>query len=190
MNSITSRTNRRAMLFRHKINNMLFSKMLYICRIWIIIIYLYFCSVFESIQTLFWTGFGEVDLETFDLPGMKPYTRFWALVIFATYSVINVTIMLNLLIAMMSNSYSVIEVHIPVYFRSLILINHTNVFDYTRTYLVLQIGTIRYRMEVFQGKALAELFRRNPHASLALQRVPHSETVQNDFQFHMEDEEK
>lgn len=67
-------------------------------------------SVFESIQTLFWTGFGEVDLETFDLPGMKSYTRFWSLIIFATYSVINVTIMLNLLIAMMSNSYSVIEV--------------------------------------------------------------------------------
>jgi len=67
--------------------------------------------VFESIHTLFWTGFGEVDLETFDLPGMKPYTRFWALLMFATYSVINVTIMLNLLIAMMSNSYSVIEVY-------------------------------------------------------------------------------
>lgn len=73
--------------------------------------------MFESIQTLFWTGFGEVDLETFDLPGMKPYTRFWALVIFATYSVINVTILLNLLIAMMSNSYSVIEVyHIDFFF--------------------------------------------------------------------------
>uniref|UniRef100_A0A2S2PPL4 Transient-receptor-potential-like protein n=1 Tax=Schizaphis graminum TaxID=13262 RepID=A0A2S2PPL4_SCHGA len=68
-----------------------------------------FGNVFESIHTLFWTGFGEVDLETFDLPGMKPYTRFWALFMFATYSVINVTIMLNLLIAMMSNSYSVIE---------------------------------------------------------------------------------
>ncbi|XP_025422730.1 transient-receptor-potential-like protein isoform X2 [Sipha flava] len=68
-----------------------------------------FGNVFESIQTLFWTGFGEVDLETFDLPGMNSYTRVWALFIFATYSVINVTILLNLLIAMMSNSYSVIE---------------------------------------------------------------------------------
>ncbi|XP_025195999.1 transient-receptor-potential-like protein isoform X2 [Melanaphis sacchari] len=68
-----------------------------------------FGNVFESIQTLFWTGFGEVNLETFDLPGMNPYTRFWALFMFAAYSVINVTIMLNLLIAMMSNSYSVIE---------------------------------------------------------------------------------
>jgi len=76
----------------------------------------HFYSVFESIHTLFWTGFGEVDLETFDLPGMKPYTRFWALFMFATYSVINVTIMLNLLIAMMSNSYSVIEVYIYIFF--------------------------------------------------------------------------
>jgi len=68
-----------------------------------------FGNVFESMHTLFWTGFGEVNLETFDLPGMKSYTKFWALFMFATYSVINVTIMLNLLIAMMSNSYSVIE---------------------------------------------------------------------------------
>ncbi|VVC45285.1 Transient receptor potential channel,Transient receptor ion channel domain,Ion transport domain,Transient [Cinara cedri] len=68
-----------------------------------------FGNVFESIQTLFWTGFGEIDLENFDLPGIKPYTRFWAILMFATYSVINVTIMMNLLIAMMSNSYSVIE---------------------------------------------------------------------------------
>ncbi|XP_050434366.1 transient-receptor-potential-like protein [Adelges cooleyi] len=68
-----------------------------------------FGNLFESLQTLFWTGFGDVGTENFDLPGMKPYTRFWALLIFATYSVINVTILLNLLIAMMSNSYSVIE---------------------------------------------------------------------------------
>lgn len=73
-------------------------------------------SVFEAIQTLFWTGFGEVNLETFDLPGMKPYTRFWALFMFAAYSVINVTILLNLLIAMMSNSYSVIEVYLYLLF--------------------------------------------------------------------------
>lgn len=78
--------------------------------------------MFESIHTLFWTGFGEVDLETFDLPGMKPYTKFWALFMFATYSVINVTIMLNLLIAMMSNSYSVIEVYIFCCHNSLIIL--------------------------------------------------------------------
>lgn len=89
--------------------------------------YLYlFFSVFESIQTLFWTGFGEVDLETFDLPGMNSYTRVWALFIFATYSVINVTILLNLLIAMMSNSYSVIEVNYYVIFITL-LICFTNI---------------------------------------------------------------
>lgn len=55
---------------------------------------------------------------------------------------------------------------------------------------VLRTGTIGRRMEVFQSKALAELFRRNAHASVALQRVPHSETVQNYFRFHMENEEK
>ena len=70
-----------------------------------------FFSLFESIQTLFWTGFGEVDTSNFDLVGIKPYTRFWGLLMFASYSVLNVTVLLNLLIAMMSNSFSVIWVN-------------------------------------------------------------------------------
>lgn len=69
-----------------------------------------FRSLFESIQTLFWTGFGEIDVEKFDLVGINPYTRFWGLLMFAAYLVLNVTVLLNLLIAMMSSSYSVIQV--------------------------------------------------------------------------------
>ncbi|XP_065225839.1 transient-receptor-potential-like protein [Planococcus citri] len=67
-----------------------------------------FGNLFESLQTLFWTGFGEVGVDSFDLAGINPYTRFWALLTFAAYSVLNVTVLLNLLIAMMSNSYSII----------------------------------------------------------------------------------
>lgn len=53
-----------------------------------------------------------VGLETFELEGIKSYTRFWGLLMFGSYSVINVIVLLNLLIAMMSNSYAIIDVNI------------------------------------------------------------------------------
>ena len=51
-----------------------------------------------------------VGLENFELAGIKSYTRFWGLLMFGSYSVINVIVLLNLLIAMMSNSYAMIDV--------------------------------------------------------------------------------
>lgn len=71
-----------------------------------------FYSLFESSQSLFWASFGMVGLETFELEGIKSYTRFWGLLMFGSYSVINVIVLLNLLIAMMSNSYAMIDVGI------------------------------------------------------------------------------
>jgi transient receptor potential cation channel subfamily C member 4 len=44
----------------------------------------------------------------FDLTGIKSFTRFWALLMFGSYSVINIIVLLNMLIAMMSNSYQII----------------------------------------------------------------------------------
>ncbi|CAK9823717.1 Transient-receptor-potential-like protein [Anthophora retusa] len=68
-----------------------------------------FSSLFESCQSLFWASFGGIGIESFELTGIKTYTRFWGLLMFGSYSVINVIVLLNLLIAMMSNSYAVIE---------------------------------------------------------------------------------
>lgn len=68
-----------------------------------------FNNLFESIQSLFWASFGSTGTDTFDLKGIKSYTRFWGLLMFGSYSVINVIVLLNLLIAMMSNSYAMIE---------------------------------------------------------------------------------
>ncbi|VEN51116.1 unnamed protein product, partial [Callosobruchus maculatus] len=70
-----------------------------------------FANVFESSQSLFWASFGMVDLDSFELAGIKTYTRFWGLLMFGSYSVINVIVLLNLLIAMMSNSYAMIDEH-------------------------------------------------------------------------------
>ncbi|XP_062564885.1 transient-receptor-potential-like protein [Armigeres subalbatus] len=70
-----------------------------------------FGNLFESSQSLFWASFGMVDLDSFELTGIKSYTRFWGLLMFGSYSVINVIVLLNLLIAMMSNSYAMIDEH-------------------------------------------------------------------------------
>lgn len=66
-------------------------------------------SLFETSQSLFWASFGLVDLVSFDLQGIKGFTRFWALLMFGSYSVINIIVLLNMLIAMMSNSYQIIS---------------------------------------------------------------------------------
>lgn len=67
-------------------------------------------SLFETSQSLFWASFGLVDLMAFELQGIKSFTRFWAMLMFGSYSVINIIVLLNMLIAMMSNSYQIISV--------------------------------------------------------------------------------
>ncbi|RXG52579.1 Short transient receptor potential channel 5 [Armadillidium vulgare] len=67
-------------------------------------------SLFETTQTLFWAAFGLIDLQNFELEGIKPFTRFWGMLMFGTYSVINVIVLLNLLIAMMNHSYQLVSV--------------------------------------------------------------------------------
>lgn len=69
----------------------------------------FFCSLFETSQSLFWASFGLVDLLSFELTGIKSFTRFWALLMFGSYSVINIIVLLNMLIAMMSNSFQIIS---------------------------------------------------------------------------------
>ncbi|XP_018327431.1 transient receptor potential protein [Agrilus planipennis] len=68
-----------------------------------------YANMFETAQSLFWASFGLVDLVSFELTGIKGFTRFWALLMFGSYSVINVIVLLNMLIAMMSNSYQIIS---------------------------------------------------------------------------------
>lgn len=71
-------------------------------------------SLFETTQTLFWAVFGLVDLDNFELAGIKSFTRFWGMLMFGTYSVINIVVLLNLLIATMNHSYQLISVSQPL----------------------------------------------------------------------------
>ncbi len=67
-------------------------------------------SLWETSQTLIWAIFGLVDLDNFELTGLKEFTRFFGLLMFGTFSVINIIVLLNLLIAMMNHSYQLISV--------------------------------------------------------------------------------
>ena len=69
-----------------------------------------FSNLFETTQTLFWAVFGLVQLSDFELTGIKDFTRFWALLMFGCYVSCNVIVLLNMLIAMMSNSYQTISI--------------------------------------------------------------------------------
>jgi hypothetical protein len=63
-------------------------------------------------QTLFWTVFGVIDLNQFNLSNIESFTKFWAKTILGTYTVITNVVLLNLLIAMLNNSYQLISVSI------------------------------------------------------------------------------
>ena len=66
--------------------------------------------MWETSQTLFWAAFGLIDLDNFELTGIKEFTRFWGLIMFGSFSLINIIVLLNLLIAMMNHSYQLISV--------------------------------------------------------------------------------
>jgi Ion transport protein len=68
------------------------------------------CSLWETLQTLIWAIFGLIDLDHLDLKEPHSYTEFVGRLMFGTYSVISIIVLLNMLIAMMSNSYQLISV--------------------------------------------------------------------------------
>ena len=59
---------------------------------------------------LFWASFGLIDLDNFEFKCIKEFTWFWELIMFWSFSVINMIVLLNLLIAMMNHSYQLISV--------------------------------------------------------------------------------
>jgi len=69
-----------------------------------------FSNLWETIQTFVWSIFGLIDLDNFELTGIKEFTRFFGLLMFGSFSVINIIVLLNLLIAMMNHSYQLISV--------------------------------------------------------------------------------
>lgn len=72
--------------------------------------WIFLSSLFESLQTLFWGTFSLIDLQTFQIYKQHTFTMFIGLLMFGVYSSIMIIVLLNMLIAMMSNSYQYIAV--------------------------------------------------------------------------------
>ncbi|XP_072015780.1 LOW QUALITY PROTEIN: short transient receptor potential channel 4-like [Amphiura filiformis] len=69
-----------------------------------------FGSIPDTMATLFWALFGLPDLEILDLKGVNHvFTEFIGTALYAAYHVIAIVVLLNVLIAMMSNTYTRIE---------------------------------------------------------------------------------
>merc|ERR1719507_2337875 len=57
-----------------------------------------FANLWETSQTLFWAAFGLIDLDNFELSGIKEFTRFWALIMFGSFSVAHIFISSSLIL--------------------------------------------------------------------------------------------
>lgn len=79
--------------------------LLYICSFRIL-----FFRLFETLQSLFWSIFGLINLYVTNVKARHEFTEFVGATMFGTYNVISLVVLLNMLIAMMNNSYQLIAV--------------------------------------------------------------------------------
>lgn len=68
------------------------------------------CRLFETLQSLFWSIFGLINLYVTNVKAQHEFTEFVGATMFGTYNVISLVVLLNMLIAMMNNSYQLIAV--------------------------------------------------------------------------------
>ncbi|POI21947.1 hypothetical protein CIB84_014306, partial [Bambusicola thoracicus] len=67
-----------------------------------------FFRLFETLQSLFWSIFGLINLYVTNVQPKHEFTEFVGATMFGTYNVISLVVLLNMLIAMMNNSYQLI----------------------------------------------------------------------------------
>lgn len=71
---------------------------------------MFFPRLFETLQSLFWSIFGLLNLYVTNVKARHEFTEFVGATMFGTYNVISLVVLLNMLIAMMNNSYQLIAV--------------------------------------------------------------------------------
>lgn len=81
----------------------------------------FFFSLFEILQTLYWSMYGLIELDHTELKEKHEVTELIGKLMFGSYSWIAFIVLLNLLIAMMSNSYQNISVSIILLLNTLML---------------------------------------------------------------------
>ncbi|KAK2912902.1 short transient receptor potential channel 4b [Channa argus] len=73
-----------------------------------------FSTLFETLQSLFWSIFGLISLYVTNVGPKHEFTEFVGTTMFGTYNVISLVVLLNMLIAMMNNSYQHIADHADI----------------------------------------------------------------------------
>ncbi|XP_045920912.1 short transient receptor potential channel 5a [Micropterus dolomieu] len=73
-----------------------------------------FSTLFETLQSLFWSIFGLLNLYVTNVKARHEFTEFIGATMFGTYNVISLVVLLNMLIAMMNNSYQLIADHADI----------------------------------------------------------------------------
>ncbi|XP_014724375.1 PREDICTED: short transient receptor potential channel 4 [Sturnus vulgaris] len=73
-----------------------------------------FSTLFETLQSLFWSIFGLINLYVTNVNARHEFTEFVGATMFGTYNVISLVVLLNMLIAMMNNSYQLIADHADI----------------------------------------------------------------------------
>ncbi|PIO31391.1 hypothetical protein AB205_0132560, partial [Aquarana catesbeiana] len=73
-----------------------------------------FSTLFETLQSLFWSIFGLINLYVTKVQPDHKFTEFVGATMFGTYNVISLVVLLNMLIAMMNNSYQLIADHADI----------------------------------------------------------------------------
>uniref|UniRef100_A0A8C9THH7 Transient receptor potential cation channel subfamily C member 4 n=1 Tax=Scleropages formosus TaxID=113540 RepID=A0A8C9THH7_SCLFO len=73
-----------------------------------------FSTLFETLQSLFWSIFGLINLYVTNVGPDHEFTEFVGATMFGTYNIISLVVLLNMLIAMMNNSYQHIADHADI----------------------------------------------------------------------------
>uniref|UniRef100_UPI00358FD986 short transient receptor potential channel 4-like n=1 Tax=Myxine glutinosa TaxID=7769 RepID=UPI00358FD986 len=73
-----------------------------------------FSTLFETLQSLFWSIFGLINLYVTNVRAPHEFTEYVGATMFGTYNVISLVVLLNMLIAMMNNSYQLIADHADI----------------------------------------------------------------------------
>ncbi|XP_069752096.1 short transient receptor potential channel 5-like isoform X1 [Narcine bancroftii] len=73
-----------------------------------------FSTLFETLQSLFWSVFGLLSLYVTNVKARHEFTEFVGATMFGTYNIISLVVLLNMLIAMMNNSYQLIADHADI----------------------------------------------------------------------------
>lgn len=82
-------------------------------------------------RTIFWSLFGQIDRESFKIE-KEGYEAIWrtGVTLFGAFNIMAVLVALNMLIAMLNESYSRITVNTTCYFPNLISFYHSG-FEYS-----------------------------------------------------------